>query len=407
MDSLTAAKTFCAGEIIMTQGDVGHCAYFIQDGKVEIIVEKATGEFLSMGTRGAGSIIGEMAIVDDQPRSATIRALENCNLLEISKEDFSRGVRTANPIVRLVSQVIVMRYRDILRRSHTLLSDVGDALSLELLEREYAEQSNVLEVIKLANDFKQALSRGQLFLQYQPIVDLNTAEVIGFEALMRWKHPENGIISPDEFIPMAEDSGLIVEATEWAFRESCFALKRIEQELLPTKPMFMSVNFSATDFEEDNFFDKFFTILKETDTRPERIHLEITERLLLQQPTNVKITLQKCRDAGMGVAIDDFGTGYSSLSYLHEYPINILKIDRSFVQKMSNDLLSRGLIKSILSLSENMGMKIIAEGVETLEEVQLLRDMNCSIAQGYFFSRPLNESDLISSLLSEKEVSSA
>ncbi len=407
MDSLTAAKTFCAGEIIMTQGDVGHCAYFIQDGKVEIIVEKATGELLCMGTRGAGSIIGEMAIVDDQPRSATIRALENCNLLEISKEDFSRGVRTANPIVRLVSQVIVMRYRDILRRSHTLLSDVGDALSLELLEREYAKQSNVLEVIKLANDFKQALTRGQLFLQYQPIVDLNTTEVIGFEALMRWNHPEDGIISPDEFIPMAEDSGLIVEATEWAFQESCLALKRIEQELSPSKAMFMSVNFSATDFEEVNFFDKFSAIMKKTDTRPERIHLEITERLLLQQPTNVKITLQKCRDAGMGVAIDDFGTGYSSLSYLHEYPINILKIDRSFVQKMSNDLLSRGLIKSILSLSENMGMKIIAEGVETLDEVQLLREMNCSIAQGYFFSKPLNESDLVNSLLSKKEVSDA
>jgi len=407
MDSLSAAKTFCAGEIIMTQGDVGHCAYFIQDGRVEILVEKATGELLCMGTRGAGSIIGEMAIVDDQPRSATIRALENCNLLEISKEDFSRGVRTANPIVRLVSQDIVMRYRDILRRSHTLLSDVGDALSLELLEREYAEQSNVLEVIKLANDFKQALTLGQLFLQYQPIVDLNTAEVIGFEALMRWYHPENGIIPPDEFIPMAEDSGLIVEATEWAFRESCLALKRIEQELSSKNAMFMSVNFSATDFEEVNFFDKFSAILKETDTRPERIHLEITERLLLQQPTNVKITLQKCRDAGMGVAIDDFGIGYSSLSYLHEYPINILKIDRSFVQKMSNDLLSRGLIKSILSLSENMGMKIIAEGVETLEEVQLLRDMNCSIAQGYFFSKPMNESDLISILLTKKEVSNA
>jgi len=405
MDSLSAAKKFCAGEIIMTQGDVGQCAYFIQDGKVEIVVEKATGELLCMGTRGAGSIIGEMAIFDDQPRSATVKALETCNLLEISKEDFSRGVRAANPIVRLVSQVIVMRYRDILRRSHTLLSDVGDALSLELLEREYAEQSNVLKVIKLANDFKQALSRRELFLQYQPIVDLNTTEVIGFEALMRWNHPENGIIPPDEFIPMAEGSGLIVEATEWAFREACFALKRIEQELSAKKAMFMSVNISATDFEEVNFVDKFFAILKETGTRPEKIHLEITERLLLQQPTNVKNTLQKCRDAGMGVAIDDFGTGYSSLSYLHEYPINILKIDRSFVQKMSNDLLSRGLIKSILSLSENMGMKIIAEGVETLEEVQLLRDMNCSIAQGYFFSRSLNESDLISTLLIDKKIS--
>ncbi len=399
MESISSTKTFSAGEIIMAQGEAGHCAYFIQDGKVEIIVQQLNGDVLSMGTRGAGSIIGEMAIVDDQPRSATIRALENCQLLEISKEDFSRSVKTANPIVRLISQVIVMRYRDILRRSHTLLTDVGDAISLEMLEREYAEQSNVLSVIKLANEFKFAISNKQLFLQYQPIVDLHTSEVLGFEALMRWNHPVEGIIPPDEFIPMAEDSGLIVEATNWAFRESCLALHRIENKLKPAHKLFMSINFSATDFEEESFFENFSRILQETKTDPTQIHLEITERLLLQQPTDVKSTLSKCRAAGMGVAIDDFGTGYSSLGYLHQYPINILKIDRSFIRKMLGDPLSMGLIKSILTLNENMGLKIIAEGVETFAEVQLLREMNCAIAQGYYFSRPMDEESLVTTLL--------
>lgn len=398
MDSLTPAKTFNAGDIIISQGEIGNCAYFIQDGRVEIIVEKSSGQKLCIGTRGAGSIIGEMAIVDNQPRNATIRALEPCNLLEISKEDFSRSVKTANPIVRLIAQVILMRYRDILHRSQNLLMDSGDDSTLEVLEREFAQQSNVVEAVRMANEFKFAIAEKQLFLHYQPIMDLNTSNVLGFEALLRWHHPRDGVLQPDSFIPMAEDSGLIVEATRWAFREACETLKRLETALKPQKQLFMSVNFSAADFEEENMFAALHQILQETGTDPEKIHIEITERLLLQEPTNVKFTLNQCRACGMGVAIDDFGTGYSSLGYLHSYPINILKIDRSFIKKMGDDPLSIGLVKSILTLSENMGVKIIAEGVETLAEVQLLKELRCGIAQGYYFARPMSEGDLISML---------
>lgn len=391
MEILKAEKVFKAGEVIMTQGDVGSCAYFIQEGRVGIVVEKSDGQLLHMGTRGPGSIIGEMAIVDNQPRSATIRSLENCTLLEITKDDFARSVRGANPIVRLIAQVILMRYRDILRRSQTLLSDSSDSPSPEDLEREYAEQINVVEAIKMANEFKVAIASNQLILNYQPIVSMSSGRVLGFEALMRWQHPERGLIPPDVFIPMAEDSGLIIEASRWAVRHVCQMLARLDRIRPDLSHLYVSVNFSATDFDEDSFLENLQDILGETGTDASRIHIEITERLLLKQPKNVKETLDSCRDRGMGIIIDDFGTGYSSLSYLHQYPIDTLKIDQSFIRKMQHDTMVKGLVKSILSLSDNMNIKIIAEGVEELEEVRLLQELNCDMAQGYFFSRPIAE----------------
>ena len=394
METPKAEKLFKAGEVIMSQGEMGSCAYFIQEGRVRIVVEKADGSFLDMGTRGPGSIIGEMAIVDNQPRSATIQSLENCTLLEITKEDFARSVKGANPIVRLISQVILMRYRDILRRSHTLTEDGPGCPSPEDSERAYAEQTNVVESIKLANEFKVAIATKQLILHYQPIYSISTGQVLGFEALMRWQHPQRGLVPPDEFIPMAEDSGLIIEACRWALGEVCEMLARLDAVRPDLKDLYVSVNFSATDFEESNFLEAFSEILQRNSTPAKRIHIEITERLLLKKPKNVKETLDNCRKLGMKVVIDDFGTGYSSLSYLHQYPIDTLKIDRSFIHNMRSDKAVLGLVKSILTLRENMDIDIVAEGVEELEEAQLLSQLNCDSAQGYYFSRPISETAL-------------
>ena len=321
METPKAEKLFKAGEVIMSQGEKGSCAYFIQEGRVRIVVEKADGSFLDMGTRGPGSIIGEMAIVDNQPRSATIESLENCTLLEITKEDFARSVKGANPIVRLISQVILMRYRDILRRSHTLTEDLPGSPSPEDSERAYAEQTNVVESIKLANEFKVAIAAKQLILHYQPIYSISTGQVLGFEALMRWQHPLRGLVSPDEFIPMAEDSGLIIEACRWALGEVCEMLSRLDAVRPELKDLYVSVNFSATDFEESNFLEVFSEILQRNSTAAKRIHIEITERLLLKRPKNVKETLDNCHKLGMKVVIDDFGTGYSSLAYLKRFNI--------------------------------------------------------------------------------------
>jgi EAL domain-containing protein (putative c-di-GMP-specific phosphodiesterase class I) len=395
MDTLKAEKLFKAGEVIMSQGEMGTCAYFIQEGRVKIVVEKADGSILDMGTRGPGSIIGEMAIVDNQPRSATIESIDSCTLLEITKEDFARSEKGANPIVRLISQVILMRYRDILRRSQTLLEDSPDDPSPEDSERAYAEKINVVESIKLANEFKVAIASEQLFLHYQPIYSISSGRVLGFEALMRWQHPERGFVPPDEFIPMAEDSGLIIDASRWALGEVSRMLTRLDALRPDLRDLYVSVNLSATDFEESNFLERASAILAENNTSADRIHIEITERLLLKKPKNVKETLDMCRALGMKVVIDDFGTGYSSLSYLHQYPIDTLKIDRSFVHNMRSDKSVFGLVKSILTLGENMEINIVAEGVEEAEEAKLLSELNCDSAQGFYFSKPVAESALL------------
>lgn len=386
-------KTFQAGDVIMRQGEPGDCAYIIESGRVEISVTAPNGVVQMVGTRGAGTMIGEMALVDNAPRTATVKAIEDCVLLEITSEDFSGRLQKADPILRMTAQVILARYRDTLTRAD-ISRESSTWPPVEALELNYAGQTDAVESVKIANEFKIALESKQLSLHYQPIVNLAEGSVAGFEALMRWTHPERGFISPGIFIPIAEQTGLIVDASRWALREACLALKRIEGRAGFRNELFMSVNFSSTDFASQDFVDTVYTTISESDVLPSLVHLEITERLLMGQPDNAKDTLMMCRKAGMGISIDDFGTGYSSLSYLHYFPIDTLKIDQSFVRDMHKNESSMALVKSIIGLGKNMKLKTIAEGVEHKEEAVTLRELGCELAQGYYFAKPMAEMDV-------------
>ncbi len=320
--------------------------------------------------------------------------MQNCTLLEITQEDFSRRLKNADPVLRMTIQVILTRYRDTLTRAEIrrLTDSWPPAESIEL---GYTEHTDAVETIKIASDFKVALDKREITLHYQPIVNLKTGKVAGFEALMRWQHPQKGFISPAVFIPIIEENGLIVEASRWALHEACKTLKRIESQTGHNRELHMSVNFSSTDFSSDNFVNTIYNIISESDVDPKQIHLEITERLLMQQPDNAKDTLLMCRKAGMGIAIDDFGTGYSSLSYLHYFPIDTLKVDQSFIRTMRKDPGASELVRSIVGLGKNLKMHVIAEGIESKEEGKMLRDMGCDMAQGYFFAKPMPERELI------------
>lgn len=399
MSEQQSRRMFKAGDIILKQGEKGDCAYIIEDGQVEISICRSDGNTQIISTRGPGTIIGEMAIVDEAPRVATVKALKDCKMLEITREDFAQRLKSSDPVIQMISQVILTRFRDTLTRAE-ILHESAAVPPPEILERNYATQSDVVESVKIANEFKHALENDQLELHYQPIIDLDRGDVIGFEALMRWTHPEKGFISPGIFIPIAEKSGLIIEASKWALKESCAALKRIESALGQKEKLYVSVNFSSHDFVESGFVENTIGTTAASGLKPWQIKLEITERLLMQQPDNAKDTLQKCRDAGMGIAIDDFGTGYSSLSYLYYFPIQTLKIDQSFIRAMEKDNRSLELVRSIIGLGQNMGLNIIAEGVETREEAAILRDMGCEAAQGYHFAKPLPEQKVIDLLKS-------
>ena len=386
-------RSFRSGEIIMRQGDKGDSAFIIEEGMVEIFIERKEGKIQTVGTRGPGTIIGEMAIVDDAPRTATVRAVKDCKLLEITRDDYSNRLKSSDPVLQMISQVILTRYRDTLTRAE-ILHDNDTFPPPETMERDYTAQTDVMESIKIGNEFQAALQNNQLQLYYQPIVSLTTGNVVGFEALMRWNHPEKGFISPGLFIPIVEKNGMIVEASRWALREACSALKRIESRIGREENLYMSVNFSSADFASENFLDHVYTILSETDVQARHVKLEITERLLIQQPDNAKESLELCRKAGMSIAIDDFGTGYSSLSYLYYFPIDTLKIDQSFIRAMSRESKSHELVKSIIDLGKNMNMSVIAEGVETIEEARMIQALGCDSVQGYYFARPMPEKDL-------------
>lgn len=209
----------------------------------------------------------------------------------------------------MATQVILTRYRDTLTRAE-IWGERYQWPPAEMVELSYVEKADAVQTITIANEFKDALLTKFVQLYYQPIISLKTGEIKGFEALMRWNHPKR-VYLPAIFIPVAEESGLIIEASKWALREACHALKRIEAAVNPANKLYMSVNFSSADFSSDDFVNNVYHTISESDVAPEQIHLEITERVLIQQPDRAKDTLRMCRKAGMGIAIDDFGTGYS------------------------------------------------------------------------------------------------
>ena len=388
----TSLKKFNAGDILMRQGESGENAFIIENGRVEITVE-SDGKTHVVGTRGEGAMLGEMSLIDSAPRTATVTAIEDCTVLEITKNDFTRRLEQTDSVLRMTIQVILTRYRDMLNRSN--LKNPTDSSIAETQELSYFEQTDAVETIRIANEFMVALKNNEISLHYQPIIDFQTGEVHGFEALMRWIHPEKGFISPGIFIPVIENNGQIIEASKWAFKESCNALKRIQEKSNYKRELHMSVNFSSEDFSSPDFVDNMYNALSETDVKPHQLHLEITERILMAQPEKAKETLAMCRKAGMGISIDDFGTGYSSLNYLHAYPINTLKIDQSFVRDMQEKQNSRELVRSIITLGQNLNMSIIAEGVEQKEEAEILKEMGCHYAQGYYYAKPHPEDEVI------------
>ncbi len=386
-------KSFAKGDVILKQGDEGANAFIIESGAVEILIEKENNLVQHIGTRGAGTIIGEMALVDNNPRTATIKAIEDSVLLEITKDDFERRLANSDPVVQMVTKVILARYRDMIARAQIFGQSSNTIPTPEDMEKGLVSKTNAVENIKLSNELKQALDDNALELYYQPIVNLKTSEIAGFEALIRWNHPSKGFISPETFIPIAEDSGLILEISRWVVLESCRVLQKVK-ETFPSSKFFLSVNFSATDFSDPSFKSYINYVINSTGIKPSELHLEITERLLMTNPSSARDTLDECRKEGMLVSIDDFGTGYSSLSYLHYFPIDILKIDRSFINNMVDDEGAMELVRSIISLGHNMKMKIIAEGIETEEQAQMLKGIGCDQAQGFMYAKPMPPEDL-------------
>ncbi|MEH2413610.1 putative bifunctional diguanylate cyclase/phosphodiesterase [Nostoc sp.] len=254
------------------------------------------------------------------------------------------------------------------------------------------------ERLTLENELYAALKRNEMLVYYQPLIDLQNGKVTGMEALVRWQHPTLGLISPAKFIPIAEANGLIVPIDQWVLRTAC-AQNRAWQ-LAGFNPIRISVNLSARQFEQPNLVDVVSQILQETGLKASYLELEVTESFLMGDIERSINTLKQLRELGIWLALDDFGTGYSSLNYLKRFPVNMLKIDQSFVQDVISNPDSTAITDAIIALAKSLRLKITAEGVETKEQLDYLRMQGCDEGQGYYFSRPV-PADIITPMLQE------
>jgi EAL domain-containing protein (putative c-di-GMP-specific phosphodiesterase class I) len=236
-------------------------------------------------------------------------------------------------------------------------------------------------------DLRRALERRELMLHYQPKINLKTGAITGAEALLRWTHPTRGSVSPAEFIPIAEDCGLILPIGNWVRREACKQARAWVDMGLPASTM--AVNVSGMEFRNEHFLEGVFAILDETGLDPRCLELEMTESVLMKRAEATASILHALRERGVRVAIDDFGTGYSSLSYLRKFPVDSLKIDQSFVHQISTEGGDTPIVSAVISMARSLNLRVIAEGVETAEELAFLRAHHCDEVQGYYFSRPV------------------
>jgi diguanylate cyclase (GGDEF)-like protein/PAS domain S-box-containing protein len=241
---------------------------------------------------------------------------------------------------------------------------------------------------QIETDLSRAVERAELFLEYQPIVALETGRIAGFEALLRWQHPTLGMIAPPDFITVAEATGAIVPIGEWVLEESCRQTREWQKSCPQNPPLYISVNLSVKQFTQPNLVEQVAIALHNAGLDPSGLKLEITESMLMSADSAIRM-LSQLHALGVGISIDDFGTGYSSLSYLHRLPIGNLKIDRSFVISMSANRESFEIVRTIITLAQSLNLTIVAEGIETNEQLQMLRDLNCQYGQGHFFSKAL------------------
>ncbi len=369
------------GSYLVRQGDAPTCAYLIESGCVEVLAHGAAGERL-LAVLGRGEIVGEMALIDQAPRTASVRARDACLLMPITAESLEKRLAGADPVLRLVLGTVLDRYRSLL----------GVAAAVPLPRSAQALRSAAYAELRLEEEFAHAIADGQIHVHYQPIVSLVDDRLTGFEALARWLHPTRGLIPPASFVPVAEASG-----SSDALTRACLARviadmpamrARAERRGGHVADLRVSVNISGHDLMAPTFVRELARQVTDAGGSPDALTLELTETVLVRNPSEAADALEEARALGFRIAVDDFGTGYSTLNYIRTLPIDTLKIDKTFVQGMADCATTRSIVASTLMLAASLEIAVVGEGVELAEQHALLQMLGCDYGQGYLYGRP-------------------
>lgn len=394
-----------AGDMIFHENDARDNAYIIESGEVEISTERM-GRKVGLVRLGAGEVFGETALLGAGKRTATAIATADTEVFAISPEILRGRILQVDPLVGLLMSLLVNRYRkwryvspDEAARGQELHRDVesfsepdhADAFMRDLEDR----KKTALGELRMAENIAGGIRREEFVPYLQPIVELPGGRIKGFESLIRWRHPAQGLVSPHDFIPVAERTQMVRDLDMLMLRHACTIAPQLQRF---GRDVYVSVNLSGVHFDSDTLAQDIAKIVYDSGVNPSLIVLEITESALMGDPAVAEKALGNLRLLGLRVALDDFGTGYSSLGYLHRFPIDILKIDRSFVTSLAANDKSTDVVRAIVSLAQTFQLDLVAEGIESAGDAETLAALGCGGGQGYLYGRPMPFNDAMSLL---------
>ncbi len=378
-------KVYGVGEVIFKEGDDGDCAYLIEEGVIEILVT-INGQEQRVNQIGKDELFGEVALIDHQPRTATARAMDKVVLITIQRQMVNELLEKTDPIVRHLLLVILERYRS--KRGATQPQSAEQQQKrAELAVKHDAVRSEATQKLTMSNDIGRALLRDEFELYYQPICEIKSGHVAGYEALIRWRHPTQGLVSPLDFLWLAEQTGQIREIGLWTLERAARDWPMLRKSTQVTQP-FVSVNMSPSQLTGERFVDEVKTVLTRYKMPVTELKLELTETVIINKPEVALQLLTHLREMGCSLAIDDFGTGHSSLDTLNRYPIGTMKVDRAFTSTMLTSPQSEKIVSSSIDLAHSLGMDVVAEGIEAEDVRARLLELKCNFGQGWLFGKP-------------------